>query len=44
VALLPGAEDADECVIGDADVGGVGKPRGWVPAGLSSVRCRGWSA
>jgi hypothetical protein len=31
---LPGAEDADECGVGCADVGGVVKPRWVVPAGL----------
>jgi hypothetical protein len=31
--VLPGVEDADECGVGDGDVGGVGKPRGRVAGG-----------
>src|SRR5215467_12860911 len=42
--MLPGAEDADERVIGDAGVGVRESPAVGVMAGLLSARCRAWWA
>jgi transposase len=47
VPLLPGAEDADECVTGSAEVGGVERPRRggavWVGCRVGSAWCRWFS-